>query len=462
MSSNWYCFYLLLTSAAIIHFIVNFNVSTYSTYIRQWADVYKTSYSTTSSETKLINTNDMQCKLYVYNISQLQSYYLKTNSSIMYTDWNQNNLPDLFNNVLLNHPLRTYNISDADLFYLPFSESQCPNDNKNTCHVTHKGKKTLKLYFDIHSLIRKQNGEIKIKNNISNHFMVLWRPNGIYRFRDWFKNQPLIYSANFTKLTVENEWEYYDQGWLQIPYITNYIDYPNNPIEQFIDYKQIKKYFISGIFNARSIGSDCHKNGEIRHALMDQCANVSDSVCLIAGAPKKKYTTNGTHIEAFMDIYRQSKFSLQPEGDTMTRKGVFDALVLGAIPVIFDVRTFNVDPLFEMDFEKYPIYVLIDVDDVVSGKINVIETLESIKEEEIEIIKQNIKYFINRVRYYDYRYRYSIQYKDDVIDWILNYLCRNVKGMVTNDIASEHAKVRQKFRYMNRCIPRNKHMVNST
>ncbi len=63
--------------------------------------------------------------------------------------------------------------------------------------------------------------------------MVLWRPNGIYRFRDWYKHQPFMIGANFTKLTVENEWEYYDQGWLQIPYISNFIEFPGQSVEQF-------------------------------------------------------------------------------------------------------------------------------------------------------------------------------------------------------------------------------------
>jgi hypothetical protein len=60
------------------------------------------------------------------------------------------------------------------------------------------------------------------------------------------------------------------------------------------------------------------------------------------------YGKNGTRdsfkVEGYdpLSISAKSIFCFQPIGDLMTRKGLFDSLLQGCIPVIFDVLTANV------------------------------------------------------------------------------------------------------------------------
>eukprot|EP01084_Bolivina_argentea_P213613 362729_1 len=418
------------------------------------AIVYLWSFSINPMVTKYMenerNNDDfqMKCKIYVYNISESKKYHLALNiNSFGINDWNQQDLRYLFNNAIETHPLRTYDINDADLFYIP-PPTTCAHCDNNDCYNE-------TCYDNMYTFITQQklhNGDdhIKIRNNISNHFLLLWRPNGIYTCcRKWFKHQQFIFSANVTKLTVENELDTYNKGWLEIPYISNFLEQPKHTIEQFHNYRnETNKYFISGIFNPRWWDKGV-RNGVIRHTLTEQCFNYSDNICYIEGLGKKlkgKGKRNLTFASKFMNIYRQSTFTLQPEGDTWSRKAVYDSLLMGAIPVIFDIRTFVDDPLFGIDYSKYPIYVLIDIERVISGEINVIETLLSIKEEQIQILRNNIKKYVNRLRYYDYRYRYAVKHTDDVIDYILNYLCQNTKDTLANTTVKEYNDKRKTMR----------------
>eukprot|EP01084_Bolivina_argentea_P170021 294638_1 len=111
------------------------------------------------------NTNSnyyMDCKIYVYNVSQLTPFHLDTSSSIMFSKSGSNF--NYFNKALFHHPLRTYNVTEADLFYIP--TKTCSDETCNN------------LMHDIYSsVVQRQGGHIKINNNISNHFVPIFQPN---------------------------------------------------------------------------------------------------------------------------------------------------------------------------------------------------------------------------------------------------------------------------------------------
>ena len=44
-------------------------------------------------------------------------------------------------------------------------------------------------------------------------------------------------------------------------------------------------------------------------------------------------------IADYLSIYKRAKFCLCPPGDDPARKAVFDAIISGCIPVIFEVAT---------------------------------------------------------------------------------------------------------------------------
>lgn len=75
------------------------------------------------------------------------------------------------------------------------------------------------------------------------------------------------------------------------------------------------------------------KHGEIlmplRALLIENCRSKPD-LCVIASANKQR-----GKLDLIIQMYRESVFCLQPAGDTATRKGIFDAIMCGCIPVVF-------------------------------------------------------------------------------------------------------------------------------
>ena len=54
---------------------------------------------------------------------------------------------------------------------------------------------------------------------------------------------------------------------------------------------------------------------------------------------KINHSSKDTNLADFLTIYRNSVFCLCPPGDDPGRKAVFDAILSGCIPVIFEVAT---------------------------------------------------------------------------------------------------------------------------
>eukprot|EP00605_Chrysophyceae_sp_TOSAG23-4_P002054 GSChrysophyteH1.ASY1.ANO1.2275.1 assembled CDS len=72
---------------------------------------------------------------------------------------------------------------------------------------------------------------------------------------------------------------------------------------------------------------------QIRESLVKQCSDMGDNQLCMHGSYKhdKKVTNN--------QLSRDSVFCLQPPGDMPSRKGVFDAILSGCIPVLFHPLT---------------------------------------------------------------------------------------------------------------------------
>ncbi|XP_058776021.1 probable xyloglucan galactosyltransferase GT20 [Vicia villosa] len=73
----------------------------------------------------------------------------------------------------------------------------------------------------------------------------------------------------------------------------------------------------------------------IRSIIIDQCSLKSDSKCKFLSCSSDKCNEP----ESIIELFVESEFCLQPPGDSPTRKSVFDSLISGCIPVIFDPFT---------------------------------------------------------------------------------------------------------------------------
>jgi xyloglucan galactosyltransferase MUR3 len=73
---------------------------------------------------------------------------------------------------------------------------------------------------------------------------------------------------------------------------------------------------------------------KIRRAMTQQCESHEECHWL-----KLAHSSKDDQIADFLSVYRKSTFCLCPPGDDPARKAVFDAILSGCIPVIFEVAT---------------------------------------------------------------------------------------------------------------------------
>lgn len=109
--------------------------------------------------------------------------------------------------------------------------------------------------------------------------------------------------------------------------------------------------------------------------------------------------TGDDFLGSMYDHFTQSVFSLEPAGDTPTRRGFYDAVLNGAIPVVF--RN-SYDSLFPSSPEMDPrlFTVFIDEEEIVHGiGETFIQRLEKISPEEIRRKQEHIQRIARKLQY---------------------------------------------------------------
>ena len=98
-------------------------------------------------------------------------------------------------------------------------------------------------------------------------------------------------------------------------------------------------------------------------------------------------------------MYLNSTFCLLPTGDIPSRKALFDMLLAGCIPVIFDMRQIN---LYNLHIENHEIENLcyyFDIKTVLLNKLNVVTNLLNIPYQEIISKRKSIKKIAWKLQY---------------------------------------------------------------
>ena len=96
----------------------------------------------------------------------------------------------------------------------------------------------------------------------------------------------------------------------------------------------------------------------------------------------------------------RSTFCLQPAGDSPTRKGFWDSIILGCIPVIFRSGTYArvFEEFFEQDIEE-TVAVVLEEKEVLEGRVDVVEWLSGVSEEEVRRKRKAMARLAERVQY---------------------------------------------------------------
>ncbi|KAL3683135.1 hypothetical protein R1sor_001157 [Riccia sorocarpa] len=155
----------------------------------------------------------------------------------------------------------------------------------------------------------------------------------------------------------------------------------------------------------------------LRDTLFDQC-NKSE-VCTVLMCDQINCESNPHLVTSLL---LQSTFCLQPPGDSPTRKGVFDCLVAGTIPVFFTPLSAHQQYLWHLPPNGNSYSVLFDEVEVRDNGFDVIAALKEIPASRIERMQRTIVEDILPAVVYDHPDRDPEKKSRDAIDRILDHL----------------------------------------
>jgi len=196
---------------------------------------------------------------------------------------------------------------------------------------------------------------------------------------------------NVTKVLIEKD--HYRQDQMAMPYPSSFHPYADDQIVSW------QRTMLSSQRNHLVLFAGGPRAGKtfsalLRDELMRQCLN--SSRCLLLRCDIIDCERNP---QILTQNFLNSVFCLQPPGDSPTRKGVFDCLVSGTIPVIFDENTIYQQYMEYLPKKGRSYSVLFDGHAVLDGKIDVLEELHQIPTNTIAAMQMTINGLLPNIIY---------------------------------------------------------------
>ncbi|CAH8390784.1 unnamed protein product [Eruca vesicaria subsp. sativa] len=287
-------------------------------------------------------------------------------------------LEPILHSRVLKHPCRVYRESQAKVFYVPF----------------YGGFDVLRWHFKNVSNDVKDRLGIEVlkwlgskeswkRNAGKDHVFVLGKIS-------WdFRRNKLAWGSRFldlqemqnpTKLLIERHpWELND---IAIPHPTYFHPKTDNDITSWQNKmtSKARRNLISFAGGARPGNPN-----SIRSTLIQQCRSLSDQCRFLncsSGSCDKP--------ENVIKLFQDSELCLQPPGDSPTRRSVFDSLISGCIPVIFDPYTAYYQYAWHLPENHKRYSLFINQEDVKEKRVNVVEKLMTKTRKEREDMRRYI------------------------------------------------------------------------
>lgn len=290
-------------------------------------------------------------------------------------------LEPIFHERVLKHPCRVYNENEAKLFYVPFYGGldvlrwhfkNVSNDVKDT------------LSLELMKWLEKQRPWSRKSGK--DHVFVLGKVSWDFRRKDGLWGTRLLeldQMQNPMKVLIERQpWHPNDIG---IPHPTYFHPQSDDDIIawQTKIISSYRKHLVSFAGGARPEVPD-----NIRSILIKQCTSPDHHNCQFLNC----ISGGCDNPEPVIQLFMESEFCLQPPGDSPTRKSLFDSLVSGCIPVLFDPFTAYYQYPWHLpeDHGRYSVFV--DQKDVREMKINVVEKLMQIPLKDRDEMRRQIVY----------------------------------------------------------------------
>lgn len=197
---------------------------------------------------------------------------------------------------------------------------------------------------------------------------------------------------NVTKLLIERSpWK---SDTIGIPYPTSF--HPSSEADLRAWQNKVRTHHRRHFVAVAGASRKKSLTGGIRDEVFNQCANSTKCTQLICS-----YDLCVGKPETIMRMGLESVFCLQPPGDSPTRKGIFDSLQAGCIPVLFNQQQAAQQYLLHLPGNGSEYSVVIPEDDVVLRRYDVMDHLSRIPQSEIARMRENIVQLLPHLLYRD-------------------------------------------------------------
>ncbi|CAK9168925.1 unnamed protein product [Ilex paraguariensis] len=295
----------------------------------------------------------------------------------------------IFHYRLLNYKCTTLDPESATAFYIPFYAGLAVGKNlwRNDTKMRDWHCEMMLRWVLNQTYYQRANG--------SDHFITLSRITWDFRrltdpLKLWgssFLNMPLM--QNVTRFTIEKApGDDYDVG---VPYPTGFHPSSDSDVVQWQSF--VRNRNRSSLFTFIGAARGSIEN-DFRAFLLSYCYNDSDSCRVVDCAVTQ--CSNGT--SAILEALLDSKFCLQPKGDSYTRRSVFDCMVAGSVPVFFWKRTAYDQYDWFLPGEPESWSVFIDHEDVRNGT-SIRDVLQRYSGEEVGRMREKVIESIPRIVY---------------------------------------------------------------
>ncbi|KAG6536538.1 hypothetical protein ZIOFF_001596 [Zingiber officinale] len=214
---------------------------------------------------------------------------------------------------------------------------------------------------------------------------------------DWGNKLMLLPEAqNLTVLVIESSpWKRNDVG---VPYPTYF--HPSTDSEVRAWQEKMRRARRPWLFTFAG-GARPGETAWIRNEAMEQCRQSRQCKLLECNIGYSKCHSP----DSVMRMFERSVFCLQPQGDSFTRRSMFDAMVAGCVPVFFHPGSAYVQYLWHLprNYNRYSVFI--PEDKVREGNVRIEEALKKIKKKVVRAMREEVIRMIPRLVYADPRAR---------------------------------------------------------
>ncbi|CAA7058162.1 unnamed protein product [Microthlaspi erraticum] len=318
-----------------------------------------------------------------------------------------------------NHPCRTWEPNDADIFYVPFYGGLYSSSVFREQNLTKRDELAVRLVDFVSSQRwwKRSNGR--------DHFLAIGRTAWDFMRRDddeepdfganMLMQMPRV--MNMSVLTVERQpWNGENQ--FGIPYPSYFHPYTSAEMVTWQD--KVRRVERPNLFSFVGGPRKGLEKAAIRDELIRQCADSSRCELL-------KCESGGSRCHdpmTVLGVMARSRFCLQAPGDSFTRRSTFDAILAGCIPVFFSPHTMYTQYKWYLPDEKRSYSVFMDE----KNNTQIEQELLKISESEVVQMRERVIGLIPRLTYaHPNATNYDLP---DAVDVALHALAKQVRDNV--------------------------------